>query len=490
MGRSGDLPRGLVDRFVARDGVWPDDTGCSILHVDMDAFYASVEIRERPELKDKPVVVGGIGNRGVVSSANYIARKYGVRSAMPTSRARRLCPHAVYVSPTFGLYQEVSRGVLGIFRDITPLVEPLSLDEAFLDVSGALRRMGMTSGQIGQLIRERVEAEHGITCSVGVAPTKFVAKLASGLCKPDGMLVVPKASVLEFLHPLPVSALWGVGKKTAERLADVGLERVADVAAAPLPRLRRIIGNALAEHLHPLAHGYDDRSVEPESVDKSVGAEETFEVDHWDLSLIHRRLAPTRTARPNSVDQGAVRRLHHDQPLADPARADRRDPGDLQGRLPAPGRTDAAGSGPADRRADGTTDHRRRPTTAARRPGKRLARGRPSRRPSTSEVRHRRDPPRITTRRKPRPLGSNRTTPRPQPDLSRGLWPLSYVLIAARLEPRAVATEPRRTAADLSGGFRGAPRCPSKGLLTSTRQPRRGRLIEPRVVEFLADRVA
>ncbi|RSM83919.1 DNA polymerase IV [Kibdelosporangium aridum] len=290
MGRSGDLPRGLVDRFVARDGVWPDDTGCSILHVDMDAFYASVEIRERPELKDKPVVVGGIGNRGVVSSANYIARKYGVRSAMPTSRARRLCPHAVFVSPTFGLYQEVSRGVLGIFRDITPLVEPLSLDEAFLDVSGALRRMGMTAGQIGQLIRERVEAEHGITCSVGVAPTKFVAKLSSGLCKPDGMLVVPKASVLEFLHPLPVSALWGVGKKTAERLADIGLERVADVAAAPLPRLRRIIGNALAEHLHPLAHGYDDRSVEPESVDKSVGAEETFEVDHWDRELLKREL--------------------------------------------------------------------------------------------------------------------------------------------------------------------------------------------------------
>ncbi|ONI70552.1 DNA polymerase IV [Actinosynnema sp. ALI-1.44] len=290
MGRSGDLPRGLVDRFVVKDGVWPDDAGCSILHVDMDAFYASVEIRERPELKDKPVVVGGVGNRGVVSSANYIARKYGVRSAMPTSRARRLCPHAVYVSPTFGLYQEVSRGVLGIFRDVTPLVEPLSLDEAFLDVAGALRRMGMSAGRVGQVIRERVEAEHGITCSVGVAPTKFVAKLASGLCKPDGMLVVPKVSVLEFLHPLPVSALWGVGKKTAERLADVGLERVADVAAAPLPRLRRIIGNALADHLHPLANGFDDRAVEPESAEKSVGAEETFEVDHWDRELLKREL--------------------------------------------------------------------------------------------------------------------------------------------------------------------------------------------------------
>jgi DNA polymerase IV len=290
VGRSGDLPRGLVDRFRANDEGWPDDSGCSILHVDMDAFYASVEIRERPELTDQPVVVGGIGNRGVVSSANYLARKFGVRSAMPTSRARRLCPHAVFVSPTFGLYQEVSRGVLAIFRDVTPLVEPLSLDEAFLDVSGALRRLGMTSGQVGQLIRQRVEADHGITCSVGVAPTKFVAKLASGMCKPDGMLVVPKTQVLDFLHPLPVSALWGVGQRTAERLADVGLEKVADVAASPLPRLRRVVGNALAEHLHPLALGFDDRSVVPDSAEKSVGAEETFEVDHFDRALLKREL--------------------------------------------------------------------------------------------------------------------------------------------------------------------------------------------------------
>ncbi|MEV4316371.1 DNA polymerase IV [Actinocrispum sp. NPDC049592] len=279
-----------MDRYRAQDGQWPDDTGCSILHVDMDAFYASVEIRERPELRDRPVVVGGIGNRGVVSSANYIAREFGVRSAMPTSRARRLCPDAVFVPPTFGLYQEISRGVLGIFREITPLVEPLSLDEAFLDVGGALKRLGMTSGQVGQWIRQRVEADHGITCSVGVAPTKFVAKLASGLCKPDGMLVVSRGEVLNFLHPLPVSALWGVGEKTAERLRNVGLERVADVAAAPLPRLRRIVGNAMAEHLHPLALGLDGREVVAESAEKSIGAEETFEVDHWDRALLKREL--------------------------------------------------------------------------------------------------------------------------------------------------------------------------------------------------------
>ncbi|MDQ3403313.1 MAG: DNA polymerase IV [Actinomycetota bacterium] len=290
MGRSADLPSGLVDRFKARDGGWPDDTGCPILHVDMDAFYASVEIRQRPELTDRPVVVGGVGHRGVVSSANYIARTFGVRSAMPTSHARRLCPQAVFLPPTFALYQEVSRGVLAIYRDITPLVEPLSLDEAFLDVSGALRRLRTTPAAVGPEIRRRVRAEHGIVCSVGVGPTKFIAKLASGLAKPDGMLVVPRDQITAFLHPLPVSALWGVGKRTAERLFDVGLEKVADVAASPLPRLRRVLGVAQADHLHALAQGHDGRSVVPESAEKSIGAEETFDVDHFDRDILKREL--------------------------------------------------------------------------------------------------------------------------------------------------------------------------------------------------------
>ncbi|WP_459718007.1 DNA polymerase IV [Actinophytocola sp. KF-1] len=290
MGRSGDLPRGLVDRYKARDGRWPDDTGCPVLHVDMDAFFASVEIRERPELADKPVVVGGTGGRGVVSSANYLARTYGVRSAMPTAHARRLCPHAVFLPPTFALYTAASAGVMSIFREITPLVEPLSLDEAFLDVAGALRRLRMTPGEIGEQVRARVAAEWGITCSVGVAPTKFVAKLASGLAKPDGMLVVPRTDVLEFLHPLPVSALWGVGKKTAERLSSVGLNRVADVAATPLARLKRTVGVAAAEHLHALANGHDNRAVVPESAEKSVGAEETFEVDQTDREVLKQEL--------------------------------------------------------------------------------------------------------------------------------------------------------------------------------------------------------
>ncbi|GAA0633899.1 DNA polymerase IV [Kutzneria viridogrisea] len=290
MGRSANLPRGLVDRFRAGADSWPDDTGCPILHVDMDAFYASVEIRERPELRNRPVVVGGTGPRGVVSSANYLAREYGVRSAMPTSRARRLCPQAVYVPPTFPLYTEASSKVMEIFREVTPLVEPLSLDEAFLDVSGALRRLRATPAQVGAQLRRSVAEQVGVTCSVGVASTKFIAKLASGMSKPDGMVVVPHAQTLEFLHPLPVGALWGVGGRTAESLDRVGMETVGDVAAAPLARLRRVVGNAAAEHLYALANGHDSRAVVPESAEKSIGAEETFDVDHHDRELLRREL--------------------------------------------------------------------------------------------------------------------------------------------------------------------------------------------------------
>jgi DNA polymerase-4 len=293
VGRSGNLPRGLVDRYLvdeADPASWPSDDGCPILHVDMDAFYASVEIRDRPELRDKPVIVGGVGGRGVVCSATYSAREFGVRSAMPTSRARRLCPQGIFLPPDFPVYREVSAGVMEIFRELTPLVEPLSLDEAFLDVSGALRRTRMTPAQLGARIRTRVLADHRIDCSVGVASTKFVAKLASGMAKPNGMLVVPRASLLEFLHPLPVSALWGVGARTAEQLARVGLHTVADVATTPLARLRKAVGNASAEHLYALSNGQDTRAVVTDTLDKSVGAEETFEVDHHDRDVIRREL--------------------------------------------------------------------------------------------------------------------------------------------------------------------------------------------------------
>ncbi|SFB46661.1 DNA polymerase-4 [Amycolatopsis marina] len=292
MGRNAGLP-GEFARFrvdeAAQRHTWPDDSGCGFLHVDMDAFFAAVELRTRPELVDKPVVVAGSGPRSVVLSANYLARRYGVHSAMPVGAARRLCPHAVYLPPTSGLYAEVSDGVMAIFRELTPLVEPLSLDEAFLDVSGALRRLGATSAELGAQIRARVVREHGIACSVGVAGVKFVAKLASGMAKPDGMLVVPRAEVLDFLHPLPVSALWGVGKRTEEQLHHLGLDTVGAVAAAPPDRLRRSLG-AVGEHLYALANGRDDRGVVPEAPDKSLGAERTFDVDLHDRILLGREL--------------------------------------------------------------------------------------------------------------------------------------------------------------------------------------------------------
>ena len=288
VGRSADLPRRTSPPGPAE--VPPDDGGCGVLHVDMDAFYASVEIRERPELAGLPVVVSGAGARGVVLSASYGARVFGVRSAMPVARARRLCPHAHFVPPHFPYYTEVSQGVMEIFRSVTPLVEPLSLDEAFLDVNGALRRLGMSATVVGEWIRGQVFDVHRVTCSVGVAPSKFLAKLASGLAKPDGLLVVPVDGVLAFLHPLPVSALWGVGERTAESLLRLGCRTVGDVAATALPTLRRTIGVAAAEHLHALAHGRDERRVVPDAVEKSVGAEETFEVDVADRALLDREL--------------------------------------------------------------------------------------------------------------------------------------------------------------------------------------------------------
>jgi DNA polymerase-4 len=259
----------------------------------MDAFYASVEIRERPELSGLPVVVAGGGPegiRGVVLSASYEARAFGVRSAMPVARARRLCPQAHFVPPHFPRYTEVSRGVMALFREITPLVEPLSLDEAFLDVGGALRRLGMSPAGIGEWIRGQVYDAHQVSCSVGVAPSKFLAKLASGLAKPDGLLVVPADGIFEFLHPLPVSALWGVGQRTAESLHGLGCRTVADVARTPVATLRGAVGVAAAEHLHALANGRDERRVVPDAAEKSIGAEETFPQDVADRAELRREL--------------------------------------------------------------------------------------------------------------------------------------------------------------------------------------------------------
>lgn len=266
-----------------------DDTGCTVLHVDMDAFYASVELIDRPELRGKPVIIGGTSGRGVVLSATYEARAFGVHAAMPVGRAQRLCPHAVFISPSHHRYQEVSDGVMAIFRDVTPEVEPLSLDEAFLDVSGAVRRLGRPR-DIAALIRARVEAEQRITCSVGVAPNKFVAKVASTTCKPDGLLVVPVDRVVEFLHPMPVGALWGVGPKTEEQLHRLGLRTVGELAHTPISTLERALGQAQGRHLAALAWGRDERRVEAGESERSIGNEETFFRDVDDPEEIRREL--------------------------------------------------------------------------------------------------------------------------------------------------------------------------------------------------------
>ncbi len=255
----------------------------------MDAFFASVAVRSRPELRGKPVVVGGIGPRGVVSSASYEARRFGVRSAMPTARARALCPQAIFLPVDGPSIAAASEAVMSIFRDMTPLVEPLSSDEAFLDVAGAQRLLGRPA-EIAARIRERMFAEQQLTCSVGVAPTKFVAKLGSTRAKPNGMVVVPGPLVLDFLHPLPVESLWGVGERAAETLRRLGLTTVGELARAPVGMLRGALGEAAAVHLHELSWGRDPRRVTPEQVDKSIGAEMTFDTDVADRVLLRRSL--------------------------------------------------------------------------------------------------------------------------------------------------------------------------------------------------------
>ncbi|CAB4769364.1 MAG: DNA polymerase IV [Actinobacteria bacterium] len=249
----------------------------TILHVDMDAFFASVAERDNPELKGKPVVIG-MGARGVVSAANYEARKFGIHSAMPVGRARRLAPHAIFLPVDMARYQEVSEHVMEIFHSFTPWVEPISLDEAFLDVTGSQKLLG-TGREIAVAIRKKVEEQEGITCSVGIAPSKFIAKLASAHCKPNGMLEITADRILTFLHPLPIQAMWGVGPKTAETLERLGLRTIEDIAKLPRTTLIRALGEASGASLYELAWGRDYRDVTPEEPDRSISAAETFAQD-------------------------------------------------------------------------------------------------------------------------------------------------------------------------------------------------------------------
>jgi nucleotidyltransferase/DNA polymerase involved in DNA repair len=269
--------------------VWDE----AVLHVDMDAFFVAVERLRTPSLKGRPVVVGGAGPRSVVAAASYEARRFGIRSAMPMTRARSLCHDLVIVPPDHAEYGRASEQVFEIFRSFTPLVEGLSIDEAFLDVSG-LRRHFPSAVHVGEEIRSTIRDRVGITASVGVASTKFVAKLASESAKPDGLRHIPVADTQEFLGALPIGDLWGVGEATKAALEGVGVERVGDLRAVPPRSLERAVGAAVAIHLVDLAHGRDPRPVKPDRETKSVSVEETFDTDIRDAQRIRsefRRLA-------------------------------------------------------------------------------------------------------------------------------------------------------------------------------------------------------
>lgn len=261
-----------------------DDRERIVLHLDMDAFYAGVEMARRPELRGRPMYVGG-AQRGVVLSANYEARRYGIEGGMSSTRARRLCPQAVAVPPDFDTYSMVSRGVFAILRTVTAQVEAASIDEAFLDLTGAVLRLG-DPAQVAERLRAQVADEQQVACSVGLAPTKFVAKLASKAAKPDGLVVVRPEQVVDFLHPLPVERMWGVGEATAGRLHKLGLVTIGDLAHTPRATLQRAFGAHAGGQLHDLAWGRDSRRVVPDESERSVGAQETFSRDTDDPALV------------------------------------------------------------------------------------------------------------------------------------------------------------------------------------------------------------
>ncbi|QAY62329.1 DNA polymerase IV [Xylanimonas allomyrinae] len=265
-----------------------DESRTSIMHVDMDAFFAMCELARRPELHGLPVIVGG-RERGVVLAATYEARAFGVRSAVPMASALRLCPQAVVVPPDHRRYTDVSRAIMATMGEITPIVEQISIDEAFLDVSGARRRLGPPTA-IGARLRAHVQAVHGVTCSVGIAKNKFLAKLASTHAKPDGMLLVPAEASVPFLRTLPVGALWGVGEKTEASLARWGITTVAQVADTDVATLQAAVGRVQGAHLHDLAWGRDPRPVVPVSHERSIGNETTFGADQSDLRAVESRV--------------------------------------------------------------------------------------------------------------------------------------------------------------------------------------------------------
>jgi DNA polymerase IV len=323
-----------------------------IIHLDMDAFYASVEQRDDPAIRGKPVAVGGSPQgRGVVAACSYEARKFGIRSAMPMARALRACPELVIVRPDFAKYRDASQKVMAILRSVTPLVEPLSLDEAYLDVTENSLREPLAM-EVAKYLKRRILEETSLTASAGVAPNKFLAKIASGWKKPDGLTVIAPGRVEAFLQKLPVEALWGVGPVTAKKLRAIGIERLVDVRAADEAKLRRAVGS-LADWLRRLAHGDDPRQVTPDRPWKSISAEDTYPEDLTDLkemraeiARLARRVAAsvakkglvarTVTIKVRYADFSTVTRSHTEEPAT-------RDAGIISQRaLLLLGRTDAA----------------------------------------------------------------------------------------------------------------------------------------------------
>ena len=270
------------------------------MHVDMDAFFVSAELVRKPELIGKPVVVGGVGNRGVVAAASYEARSFGIHSAMPAFRAKKLCPEAIFLPGDHTYYAATSYKVMQIFHRYTPLVEPISLDEAFLDVGGSQRLYG-TPVEIAKAIRKDIRSEHGLSCSVGIAPNKFMAKLATEEAKPSpsesgpipgiGVMVIHPDGVIDFLDKLSVKALWGVGPATVKRLAQLGITGVSELRTFPLGALKDALGKVQGAHLHRLSFGIDERSVEPTHEAKSISNEETFANDLFDLPRVHSEIS-------------------------------------------------------------------------------------------------------------------------------------------------------------------------------------------------------
>jgi len=251
----------------------------------MDAFYASIEQRDNPDLQGKAVIIGaGPHERGVVSAASYEARKFGVHSAMPSRSAYKLCPHGLFVSPDMSKYGKISRQIMKMLGDFTPFVEQVSVDEAFLDATGSLRKFG-GAVTLARQIKSRIRSETKLTASIGVAPNKFLAKLASDLKKPDGLVVITEDDKLQILAPLPISRIWGVGKVTGKRLQELGIHTIGELQKFSPEGLRREFGN-MAEHLRALAHGEDDRPVETEGESKSISSENTFDVDTSDIEQI------------------------------------------------------------------------------------------------------------------------------------------------------------------------------------------------------------